>query len=130
MQVIGIGVDLVDVPRLGETLRRHSDRFVNRIYTEAEADYCRRGGRPLERFAARFAAKEAVMKALGTGWEKGVGFRDIEVVRGSSGQPGIRLQGEARRQAESIGVRRIDLSLSHTSAGAVAMVILQGEEAT
>ena len=127
MAVIGIGVDLVQVARLREVMGRHADRFVRRVFTETEAAYCRRGARAAERFAARYAAKEAVMKALGTGWSGGIAFRDIEVVSAPSGAPAIRLAGEARRHAERLGVRRIDLSLSHTADHGVAMVVFQGE---
>jgi holo-[acyl-carrier protein] synthase len=130
MAVIGVGLDLVEVGRVRALLERHPERFARRVFTEAEAAYCRRGARAAERFAARYAAKEAIMKALGTGWSAGVAFRDIEVIRAASGAPGIRLDGAARRRAAEIGVRRIDLSLTHTGDHAVAVVVFSGEERT
>ncbi len=127
--VIGVGVDLVEVGRMQEVLERHPKRFPERVFTEAEAAYCRRSVHAAERFAARFAAKEAVMKALGTGWDRGVAFRDIEVTRKPSGVPGVRLTGIAREVAERLGVARIDLSLSHSREHAIAMVVFSGESA-
>ena len=126
MGVIGLGVDLIEIERVREVLARHPDRFAARCFTEAEAAYCRRGAHAEERFAARFAAKEAVMKALGTGWSQGVNFRDIEVTRQPSGAPGIRLAGAARAIADRLGVQRIDLSLSHGRDQAIAIVIFSG----
>ncbi|MGD8376217.1 MAG: holo-ACP synthase [Acidobacteriota bacterium] len=126
MHLIGIGVDLVEVARLDRALRQHGERFVARVYREEEARYCRDGARPVERFAVRFAAKEAVMKALGTGWAAGVGFQQIEVVRDGGGAPSIRLHGEARRRAEAMGVQDVAISLSHTASCAVAFVVCRG----
>src|SRR5262245_6383845 len=105
--VIGVGVDLVEVQRVQDVLTRHPDRFPARVFTPAETAYCQRGAHAAERFAARYAAKEAVMKALGTGWNHGVTFKDIEVTRQSSGAPGIRLAGTAREVAARLGVKRI-----------------------
>jgi len=124
--VIGIGVDLIEIDRVRDVLTRHPGRFPARCFTEAEAAYCRRGAHPEERFAARFAAKEAVMKALGTGWNHGVNFRDIEVTRQPSGAPGIRLAGAALEVANRLGVERIALSLSHGRDQAIAFVIFSG----
>ena len=124
--VIGIGIDQVEVQRVRDAIDRHPHRFPVRVYTDAEIDYCRRGAHAAQRFAARFAAKEAVMKALGTGWSAGVTFRDIEVLRSDAGAPSIRLAGEARRLAERLGVDRIHLSLTHTAGQALAMVVLSG----
>lgn len=124
--VISVGVDLIEVARVREVLDRHPERFPQRVFTEAESAYCRRSVHAAERFAARYAAKEAVMKALGTGWNHGVAFRDIEVTRQASGAPGIRLEGIARVVAERLGVARIDLSLSHSREHAIAMVVFSG----
>lgn len=122
--VVGIGVDIIEVERVREILGRHPSRFPRRVFTEAEAAYCSRGAHPAERYAARYAAKEAVMKALGTGWSRGVTFRDIEIVRAPSGAPAVRLAGAAQRRAQGLGVTRIDVSLSHGRQHAVAMVVL------
>jgi len=124
--VLGVGVDLVEVDRVEEVLKRHPERFARKVFTEAEAAYCRRSVRAAERFAARYAAKEAVMKALGTGWGRGVNFRDIEVVRAPSGRPSIQLSGAARGLARQLGVDRIDLSLTHGRDLAVAVVVFSG----
>lgn len=126
--VVGVGVDLVEVDRIRRLLERYPERFSRRTFTEAEAAYCQRSVHAAERFAARFAAKEAVMKALGTGWSQGVTFRDIEVVRAPSGAPGIRLAGAAERLARDQGVGAIHVSLSHTAVQAIAMVAFCAKE--
>jgi len=125
--VIAVGIDLVDVSRVEQLLGRYPERFAERVFTAQEAAYCRRGVRAGERFAARFAAKEAAMKALGTGWDAGVTFRDVEVVRAASGAPGIRLHGEAHRRAAELGVRRIDVSPTHPATQAMAKVVFSGD---
>jgi len=124
--VIGVGVDLIEIERVRDVLGRHPERFPARCFTEAEAAYCRRGAHAEERFAARFAAKEAVMKALGTGWNHGVNFKDIEVTRQPSGAPGIRLAGAALAVANRLGVEHIALSLSHGREQAIAFVVFSG----
>ena len=115
------GVDIIEIPRIRQVLERYGERFLERVYTSGEIAYCR--GRP-PNLAARFAAKEATMKALGTG-VRGVGWKDIEVVRQESGAPSIRLHGRAERRAERLGVREISLSLSHSEDYAVAFVVIQ-----
>jgi holo-[acyl-carrier protein] synthase len=124
--VVGIGVDIIEVARMREALNRHPERFPDRVFTADERRYCAAGAHPEERYAVRYAAKEAVMKALGTGWARGVGFRDIEVTRGPDGAPDIRLGGKAAQRAGEMGVERIHLSLSHGREQAVAMVVLSG----
>jgi len=113
------GVDMIEIWRIQGALERWGQRFLNRIYTEGEISYCR--GRPAN-LAARFAAKEAAMKALGTGL-RGVGWKDIEVVRGPGGAPSICLHGRALLRAEKLGVRELALSLSHSRDYAVAFVV-------
>ena len=115
------GVDIIEIPRVRQVLERYGGRFLERVYTSGEIAYCR--GRP-PNLAARFAAKEATMKALGTG-VRGVGWKDIEVVRQESGAPSIRLHGRAERRGERLGVREISLSLSHSEDYAVAFVVIQ-----
>ena len=115
------GVDIIEIPRVRQVLERYGERFLERVYTSGEIAYCR--GRP-PNLAARFAAKEATMKALGTG-VRGVGWKDIEVVRQESGAPSIRLHGRAERRAERLGVQEISLSLSHSEDYAVAFVVIQ-----
>ena len=115
------GVDIIEIPRIRQVLERYGERFLERVYTSGEIAYCR--GRP-PNLAARFAAKEATMKALGTG-VRGVGWKDIEVVRQESGAPSVRLHGRAERRAERLGVQEISLSLSHSEDYAVAFVVIQ-----
>jgi holo-[acyl-carrier protein] synthase len=113
------GVDIIEIDRIQAALERWGQRFLNRIYTEGEIAYCR--GRP-PNLAGRFAAKEAAMKALGTGL-RGVGWKDVEVVRGTGGKPSVRLHGRALLRAEKLGVTELALSLSHSRGYAVAFVV-------
>ena len=113
------GVDIIEIERIRQALERWGQRFLNRIYTEGEISYCQ--GRA-QNLAVRFAAKEAAMKALGTG-VRGVGWRDIEVVRASGGAPSIRLHGRALARAQKLGVKDLALSMSHSRAYAVASVV-------
>ena len=126
---VSIGVDIVEIERIGRTLTRFGERFLRRVYTEAEIAYCR--GKP-SRLAARFAAKEAVAKALGVGifWREGVYWRDVEVTRDRRGKPGIRLSGGALERAQQEGLTHWALSLSHSREYAVAMVVATKEATT
>ncbi len=121
--ILGIGIDLVQVERMAKALRAHGDRFEARVFTPGERADCE--GRP-QGFAARFAAKEACLKALGTGWSAGLSFRQVEVVRGAAGQPSIVLTGAAAERAGRLGVRSIHVSLSHEPGVAAAVVVLEG----
>lgn len=124
--ILGSGVDLAEVGRLREAIERHGARFLERIYTPQELAYVERKANRFERYAARFAAKEAGMKALGTGWRGGIRWRDFEVVNLPSGRPTLRLHGAAERLAARLGVVSIQLSLTHTAQTAMAVVILEG----
>ena len=121
MQQISVGIDLIEINRIAKTLERFGDRFLNRIYTESEIRYCR-GRAP--QLAARFAAKEAVMKALGTG-TRGVGWREIEVTRKPSGQPNVALHGRAAVVASKLVIEQMAISRSHSREYATASVIGQ-----
>jgi holo-[acyl-carrier protein] synthase len=123
--IVGIGIDLAEVSRIREAIERHGQRFIQRIYTEKEIAYVERKANKYERYAARFAAKEAGMKAVGTGWKRGVRWRDFEVTNLPSGRPTLQLHGEAAKFAESLGVRNIALSITHTAAEGMAIVILE-----
>jgi holo-[acyl-carrier protein] synthase len=123
--IVGLGVDMEEVSRIREVISRHGRIFLDRIFTSAEVSYCERHRDPAERYAARFAAKEATMKALGTGWSKGVRWRDIEVTRKPGGRPTIVLHGIAREHADRLGARHLSLSLTHTGNFALAEVILE-----
>src|SRR5271157_2789215 len=121
-----MGVDLAEVERVRAAIERHGERILRRLYTSKERAYCERSRNKYERYAGRFAAKEAAMKALGTGWRRGIRWVDLEVVREPGGRPTIRLDGEARKIAEELGVKRIALSITHTEAQALAQVIFEG----
>lgn len=123
--ILGVGSDLADVERIRRSISRYGDRFLNRIYTAAERAYAARKANGVESLAARFAAKEAGMKAIGTGWRRGVRWQDFEVANDPSGKPTLRLTGQARSIAESLGVKRIALTLTHTAQLALAVVILE-----
>jgi holo-[acyl-carrier protein] synthase len=125
VMILGTGVDIAEVPRIRETIERFGDRFLRRIFTEGEIRYCERKARRFESYAARFAAKEAGMKALGTGWSRGVRWRDIEVVRPKGQRPTIQFHGEAAAIAAKLGTKNIALSITHTSQEALAHVILE-----
>ena len=123
--IVGTGVDLAEVPRIRASIERFGARFVDRIYTPAEIAYVERKANRYERYAARFAAKEAGMKAIGTGWRGGVAWRDFEVANLPSGKPTLRLHGVAAQVAGRLGVQSISLSLTHTAAVGLAHVILE-----
>ena len=125
MPILGTGVDLAEVDRIERSLNTYGQRFQDRVFTSAEIAYCERFHNRAERYAARFAAKEAGMKALGTGWRRGIRWQDIEVVRLPGGRPTIRFSGQAERFAEKMGVKRIALSITHTATQALAQVILE-----
>lgn len=124
--IVGLGIDVAEVDRIEEAIRRHGARFLQRVFTEAEIHYCESKRNQFERFAGRFAAKEAAMKAIGTGWKRGVAWRDFEVTRELSGRPVLRLSGVAAEFAARLGMKRALVSISHTKAQAIAQVILEG----
>jgi holo-[acyl-carrier protein] synthase len=123
--IVGTGVDLAEVPRIRASIERFGARFIDRIYTPAEIAYVERKANRWERYAARFAAKEAGMKAIGTGWRHGVRWRDFEVANLPSGKPTLRLHGVAARVAAKLGVRNVSLSITHTAELGMAHVILE-----
>ena len=123
--IVGTGVDLAEVPRIQASIERFGARFVDRIFTPAEIAYVERKANRYQRYAARFAAKEAGMKAIGTGWKRGVRWQDFEVANLPSGKPTLRLHGVAARVAEKLGVRNVSLSITHTAELGMAHVILE-----
>ena len=123
--ILGTGVDIAEVPRIRGSIERFGDRFLRRIFTDGEIRYCERKATRFESYAARFAAKEAGMKALGTGWSRGVRWRDIEVVRPKGQRPTIQFHGEAAAIAARLGTKNVALSITHTSEEALAHVILE-----
>src|SRR5712691_5131725 len=126
--IVGTGVDIAETSRIDKALERHGERFSKRIYTPGEIAYCEKFKNRAERYAARFAAKEAAFKALGTGWRGGIEWIDAEVAHQSSGKPELVLHGKASERAEQLGVTRISLSISHGEQFAVAIVILEGND--
>ena len=123
--VIGVGIDVVQNQRIRESLEKFGARFLNRIYTETETRYCNNCADPGIHFAARFAEKEAALKALGKGWAAGVKWKDLEIQRLASGQPTLHLHGEALVRATSMGATRFHVSLTHDQLVSCAVVILE-----
>ena len=123
MEIVGIGTDIVECPRVGRMLERHGELFLARVYTEREIRYCRGRKRAVEHFAARWAAKEAVLKCLGTGWRRGLCWTDLEVRVDALGRPRAHLGGAARDLAEGLRVGDILLSLAHCRAYATAYAL-------
>jgi holo-[acyl-carrier protein] synthase len=123
--IVGTGIDIAEVPRIGQAIERFGERFLQRIFTAGEIRYCDSKANRVERYAARFAAKEAAMKALGTGWNHGVRWRDCEVVRAPGGRPTMTFHGKAGEFAAKMGVKNIALSLTHTTEEAIAQLILE-----
>jgi holo-[acyl-carrier protein] synthase len=126
MNILGIGLDATDIPRLAAILERYGERFLQRVFTAGEIAYCTQRRNPAPHLAGRFAAKEAAMKALGTGHSRGVIWKDIEVVR-AGGPPRLQLHGGAARRANSLHVRRSLLTITHSETLALAQVMLIGD---
>lgn len=125
MSVLGIGVDIVETARIDRSLERFGERFLHRVFTAGEIEYCQSMKYPARHFAARFAAKEAASKAFGTGIGKAMGWRDIDVHRHGSGQPFVVLEGGAKELAASRNISSVWISLSHTDHHAVATIVLE-----
>lgn len=123
--IVGTGIDLAEVDRIRAVIERYGSRFIERVFTPGEIAYVERKANRFERYAARFAAKEAGMKAIGTGWRRGVRWQDFEVTNLPSGRPTLRLHGVAAEFASKLGVRNIALSLTHTAHQGMAFVILE-----
>jgi holo-[acyl-carrier protein] synthase len=123
--ITGIGIDVVQNDRIRDSIDRFGDRFLNRIYTQAEIDYCKKYSQPEIHYAARFAAKEAAFKAIGTGWAAGVKWKDVEIERLTTGKPELHLHGEALARATSAGASRFYVSLTHDQLVSCAVVILE-----
>ena len=123
--IVGLGIDWVEIPRFSEIVARHGARFRWRVFTAAECEDCRGRADEVHSLAARFAAKEAAMKALGTGWSQGVGFRQIEVVRQPGGAPVLRLHDQAAVLAGQLQATRFHVSLTHQPGSAGAVVVLE-----
>ncbi len=123
--IVGLGVDIAEIDRVEKAIMRHERAFLERVFTPGEIQYCERHKNKFERYAARFAAKEAAMKALGTGWRRGVRWRDIEVKNEPSGKPALHLHGKAGEHATRLGANRFVVSITHSGNLAFAQVILE-----
>ena len=123
--IVGLGVDIAEVERVRGAIERQAERFLKRVYTEKERAYCEQFKNKYERYAGRFAVKEAAMKALGTGWSRGVRWVDVETVRERGGRPRLELHGEAKKIAAKLGVKHIAVTITHTESQALAQVIFE-----
>ena len=126
--IVGTGVDIAETARIEQGLERHGERFIKRVFTPAEIAYCEKFKNPAERFATRFAAKEAAFKALGTGWRKGIRWLDVEITQQPSGKPELILTGRAQEVARELRVTRMSVSLSHSDRNVVAVVIFESDD--
>jgi len=123
MRVVSHGIDMVDCARLKQSIERHGQRFLQRVFTAGELDYCMVRKRRIEHLAGRFAAKEAVLKVLGTGWSGGIRWTDVEVRNAPSGKPTIHLSGQCRKIADDLGLIDVLISISHVGTHAIASAI-------
>jgi holo-[acyl-carrier protein] synthase len=128
MHILGVGTDIVECLRIAQMIERHGELFITRVYTDHEIEYCTARKAATQHYAGRWAAKEAVLKALGTGWRRGISWRDIEIRNDRSGAPTVQLRGGARDVMERSGIRRLHVTISHCRCHAVAYVVAEGEK--
>lgn len=128
MKIIGIGTDIVECLRIAQMIERHGELFISRVYTDFEIGYCSSRKAATQHYAGRWAAKEAVLKALGTGWRRGISWRDIEVRNDGSGKPTVALRGGARDIVEKLGIREMLISISHCRSHATAYALAVGHD--
>ena len=128
MRVVGIGTDIVECLRIAQMIERHGELFLTRVYTPREIEYCSARKAATQHYAGRWAAKEAVLKALGTGWSRGISWTDVEVRNGSGGAPRIALAGGAREACERLGIADMLISISHCRSHATAFAVAVGTE--
>jgi len=128
MNVVGIGTDIVECLRIAKMIERHGELFIDRVYTPREIAYCSSRKAATQHYAGRWAAKEAVLKALGTGWVRGISWRDVEVRNDQNGKPSIALAGGARDACERRGITTMLISISHCRSHATAYALALGEE--
>jgi len=128
MEIVAHGIDLVDFPRIEEMVKRHGERFVNRIFTAAEQAYSQASKNGTEKLAGRFAAKEAILKLMGTGWRGKIAWTDIEIVNTPTGQPEVKLSGEVEKIAKKLGIKHISVSITHTGNFAIASAVAVAEK--
>jgi len=123
MEIVAHGIDLVDCPRIEAMIERHGERFVQRVFTAAEQAYAESNKNKVEKLAGRFAAKEAILKLMGTGWRGKIAWTDIEIINNSSGQPEVTLDGEVEKIADKLGIKHISISITHTANFAIASAV-------
>ena len=123
MEIVAHGIDLVDCPRIEEMIKRHGERFIDRIFTAAEQAYAEANKDRIEKLAGRFAAKEAILKLMGTGWRGKIAWTDIEIINNSVGQPEVNLAGEVEKLADTLGIKHISVSITHTANFAIASAV-------
>jgi len=123
MEIIAHGIDLVDFPRIGDMVKRHGERFLERVFTKSELAYADANKNGTEKLAGRFAAKEAVLKLMGTGWRGKIAWTDIEVVNNPAGRPEVTVRGEVKKLAEELGIEHISVSITHTANFAIASAV-------
>jgi holo-[acyl-carrier protein] synthase len=126
--VIGIGTDITECLRIARMVERHGELFINRVYTAEEIRYCRNHKQTTEHFAGRWAAKEAVLKALGTGWRRGISWRDVEIINEPGGKPNVSVHGGAKQAVEELGITKLLITISHCHTHATAFAIATGSD--
>jgi holo-[acyl-carrier protein] synthase len=127
-QIIGIGTDIIECLRIAQMIERHGELFITRVYTDHEIEYCQCRKQATQHFAGRWAAKEAVLKALGTGWRRGISWRDVEIRNDASGKPTVALRGGARDMVEELEITEMLISISHCRSHATAYALAVGKE--
>ena len=128
MEIVAHGIDLVDCPRIEAMIERHGERFVRRVFTAAERAYAEANKNEIGKLAGRFAAKEAVLKLMGTGWRGKIAWTDIEIRNSSTGQPEVGLNGEVKKIADKLGIKHISVSITHTANFAIASAVALAEK--
>ena len=128
MEIVAHGIDLVDCPRIEDMIKRHGERFISRVFTVAEQDYAEKNKDKIEKLAGRFAAKEAILKLMGTGWRGKIAWTDIEVVNNAAGQPEVVLTGEVKKIANKLCIKHISVSITHTANFAIASAVALTEK--
>lgn len=132
MEIVAHGIDLVDCPRIEEMINRHGQRFIGRVFTAAEKAYAEKNKNSVEKYSGRFAAKEAILKLMGTGWRGKIAWTDIEIINNNKGQPKVTLYGEVKSIADKLGISQVSISITHTAnfaiASAVALAQSNGNE--
>ena len=130
MPILGTGIDIIECLRIAQMIERHGELFINRVYTDLEIEYCAARKAATQHYAGRWAAKEAILKALGTGWSRGISWRDIEVLNDKHGAPQVFLRAGAREISEQLGISRMLVTISHCRCHAVAYAVAEGPAST